>query len=199
MTISIIVAVILGMGFGLFIFPETYIDQVSYIIDFGLCTLLFFVGIDMGRNKNLLNQIKANGLKLLILPVMIGMGSIIGSIVGGTLLGMPFNESSAIGAGFGWYTLSAIELSKYSAEVGALAFITNVSREIIALISIPFIAKYIGKYECIASAAAPSMDTCLPVISEFTDANTSVVAFVTGVLLSSMVPILVPLFIQMQM
>lgn len=197
MTISIVASVVLGMVFGLFIFPEVYIQYVSYIIDFGLCSLLFFVGIDIGRNKNILNQIKSNGLKLLILPFIIGIGSIAGSILGGILLGMPINESSAIGAGFGWYTLSAIELSKYSAEIGALAFITNVCREIIALLSIPFIAKYIGKYECIASAAAPSMDTCLPIISEVTDGNTSVVAFVTGVLLSSMVPILVPLLIHM--
>jgi uncharacterized membrane protein YbjE (DUF340 family) len=196
MSFSIILAVVAGIISGLFIFPDTFAVHIGLIIDIGLCLLLFFVGMDIGRNKEILNQIKSNGYKILLIPCGVALGSIIGSILGGFALGLPINESSAIGAGFGWYSLSAIELSKYSAETGALAFITNVCREVFALVSIPYIAKYIGRFEAIAPAGATAMDTSLPVIAKATDANTAIVSFITGVVLSTLVPILVPLLIS---
>ncbi|MDF2532869.1 MAG: hypothetical protein K0Q65_2450 [Clostridia bacterium] len=196
MSFSIIMAVVAGIISGLFIFPDAFSVHIGLIIDIGLCLLLFFVGMDIGRNKEILNQIKSNGYKILLIPCGVALGSIVGSILGGFALGLPINESSAIGAGFGWYSLSAIELSKYSAETGALAFITNVCREVFALVSIPYIAKYIGNYEAIAPAGATAMDTSLPVISKATDANTAIVSFITGVVLSTLVPILVPILIS---
>lgn len=195
MSISIIIAVAAGIAAGLFVIPSGFSDNIGFVIDFGLCLLLFIVGIDIGKNKNVLKQIKANGAKVLLVPVMVGLGSIVGSSIGGLILRLPFNEASAIGAGFGWYSLSAIELSKYNAQTSALAFITNVCREIIALMIIPYVAKYIGKLESIAPAGATAMDTSLPVISRATDSNTAIVSFITGVVLSILVPILVPLLI----
>lgn len=196
MSFSIILTVIAGILSGLFIFPDAFAKHIGLIIDIGLCLLLFFVGMDIGRNKEILNQIKSKGYKILLIPFGVAVGSIVGSILGGFALGLPINESSAIGAGFGWYSLSAIVLSKYSAEIGALAFITNVCREVIALISIPYIAKYIGKLEAIAPAGATAMDTSLPIISKATDGNTAVISFITGVVLSTLVPILVPILIS---
>ena len=196
MSLSIILTVAAGILSGMFIFPDAFAGHIGLIIDIGLCLLLFFVGMDIGRNKEIINQIKAKGYKILLIPLGVALGSIVGSILGGFILGLPINESSAIGAGFGWYSLSAILLSKYSAETGALAFITNVCREVIALISIPYIAKYIGKIEAIAPAGATAMDTSLPIISKATDANTAVISFITGVVLSTLVPILVPLLIS---
>lgn len=197
MSLSIILSVAIGIAAGLFFFPETFSQHIGLLIDIGLCALLFFVGIDIGRNKDIISQIRANGYKILLIPVGVALGSIFGSILGGLVLGLPINESSAIGAGFGWYTLSAIELTKYSVETGALAFITNVCREVFALLSIPYIAKYLGKLEAIAPAGATAMDTSLPVISKATDSNTAVVSFITGVVLSTLVPILVPLLISL--
>lgn len=196
MSLSILITVALGILAGLFVFPDAFAQHIGIVIDLGLCLLLFFVGIDIGRNKNIINQIKSNGYKILLIPFSVALGSIAGSILGGFALGLPINESGAIGAGFGWYTLSAIELSKYSAETGALAFITNVCREVIALISIPYIAKHLGKLEAIAPAGATAMDTSLPVISKATDSNTAVISFITGAVLSTLVPILVPLIIS---
>lgn len=197
MSLSIILTVVAGILSGLFIFPDVFAEHIGLVIDIGLCLLLFFVGMDIGRNKDILNQIKAKGYKILLVPLGVALGSIVGSIIGGFALGLPINESSAIGAGFGWYSLSAILLSKYSAEIGALAFITNVCREVIALISIPYIAKYIGKLEAIAPAGATAMDTSLPIISKATDGNTAVISFITGVVLSTLVPILVPILISL--
>lgn len=198
MTIKILAAVILGILTGYFYFPSFMVEHIGLLIDIGLCLLLFFVGIDIGMQGNILKKIREKGFKILLIPLMIAIGSIVGAVAGGLLIKLPFNEAAAIGAGFGWYSLSAIELSKHSAQLGTLAFITNVIREVIALITIPLIAKYIGKYEAIAPAGATAMDTTLPVISRSTDGSVAIVAFITGVVLSSMVPILVPLMMSLK-
>ncbi|AOY77008.1 lysine exporter LysO family protein [Clostridium formicaceticum] len=192
MTFKIMLSVVLGILLGIWIFPQGIEVYMGTMIDIGLCLLLFFVGMDIGKQGDLFNKIKKIGFKVLWVPFMIAVGSITGTILGGILLRIPMNEAAAIGAGFGWYSLSAIELSKHSAELGALAFITNVSREVIAIISIPFIARYIGKLEAIAPAGATAMDTTLPIIAKSTDGNTAMISFLTGVVLSSLVPILVP-------
>ncbi len=197
MNLGIILSVVSGIAFGLFVFPDALIEHVGVLIDLGLCLLLFFVGIDIGRNKDIINQIRKAGFRILLVPLMIALGSIVGGLVGGIILGIPLNESGAIGAGFGWYSLSAVLLAKYSAETGAIAFITNVWREVIALILIPYVAKYIGKLESIAPAGATAMDTTLPVIARVTDGSIALVSFVSGVVLSSLVPILVPIIISL--
>ena len=76
-----------------------------------------------------------------------------------------------------------------------MAFLSNVFREIIAIVSIPFIAKHIGYLETIAAGAAISMDTGLPVITKNTNSEAVVVAFISGAILSLSVTVLVPLFI----
>jgi uncharacterized membrane protein YbjE (DUF340 family) len=117
-------------------------------------------------------------------------------MVASLFLKLSLFETAAIGAGLGWYSLSAIELSKHSAELGTIAFLANVSREVIAFIAIPIIAKKIGDIETIAAAGATSMDTALPVITKATKSNISILSFFSGVILSLLVPILVPLMMS---
>ncbi len=195
MTVKILLSVIFGTIIGSTVFPGAMDAYIGDLINIGLCVLLFFVGVDIGRQGNFLDEVRNIGPKVFVVPAVIALGSIIGAMVAGTLLGMPINEAAAIGAGFGWYSFSAVELSKHSAELGALAFITNVSREVTALILIPFIAKHIGNLETIASAGATAMDTTLPLITKHTDTNTTIISFVTGIVLSILVPILVPMML----
>jgi len=197
MTIKIVFSVIAGIGVGYFLLPNSIFQYTDIIIDIGLCLLLFFVGIDIGRNKEVFSKIKKTGFKVLLIPFMIIIGSIGGSMFAGFLLKLPLNESGAVGAGFGWYTLSSMMLASYSTELSTLAFISNVVREILALISIPIIAKYIGDIESIAPAGATAMDTSLPIISKSTNPHTAIIAFITGVILSTAVPILVPIIIKL--
>ncbi|WIV13410.1 lysine exporter LysO family protein [Proteiniborus sp. MB09-C3] len=196
MSFKIILAVAAGVGAGYFILPSEVLQYTDYILDIGLCLLLFFVGIDIGKNKDVFNKIRRIGFRVLLVPAMIIVGSIFGSILAGFLLGMPANEAGAVGAGLGWYSLSSMMLATYSSKLSALAFISNVTREIIALLTIPFIAKYIGDIESIAPAGATSMDTSLPLIAKSTNPQTAIIAFVSGVILSTSVPILVSAIIR---
>ncbi|MGF7058182.1 lysine exporter LysO family protein [Brassicibacter mesophilus] len=197
MSLRIILSVAVGVGVGYFLLPGDILQYTDYIIDIGLCLLLFFVGIDIGRNKDVLQKIKKIGFKVLLIPAAIIIGSIGGSIIAGLFLGLPVNEAGAVGAGLGWYSLSSMMLSTYSAKLSALAFISNVTREIIALLIIPIIAKYIGDFESIAPAGATSMDTSLPLISSSTNPETAIVSFINGVILSTAVPILVSIVIKL--
>lgn len=194
MTKHILLAVIIGILFGLFIVPPALASHMDIFINIGLCILLFFVGIDIGRQDKIIEKIRGLGLKILLVPVMVALGSIVGALVGGFILKLPLREAGAIGAGFGWYTLSAVELSKYNARLGALAFMANMLREVLSLIIIPLVAKYVGRLASIAPAGATSMDTTLPVISKSTDGNVAIISLVTGISLSLLAPFLMSFF-----
>jgi uncharacterized membrane protein YbjE (DUF340 family) len=105
-------------------------------------------------------------------------------------------DSMAVASGFGWYSFSAVILAKVkSAELGAIAFLSNVIRESLTLISVPFIAKYFGQYAAIAPGGATTMDVTLPVIEKFAGRRAALIGFVQGVLLTTLTPFIIQLFI----
>lgn len=197
MSLRILLAVGAGMGLGYFFLPASINTSMDLIIDIGLMLLLFFVGMDIGKHKDVLDKLKKLGFKVLLVPLVIIVGSVLGGMLAGPFIGLPYNEAGAIGSGLGWYTLSSMMLTTYSTELSALAFLSNVIREILALITIPLIAKYIGFFEAIAPSGATAMDTCLPVISSSTDSETTIVAFITGVICTMAVPIILPIIINL--
>ncbi|HAE91121.1 MAG TPA: hypothetical protein DCG60_00490 [Tissierella sp.] len=198
MSLRIFISVLLGIGVGYFFLPSTISSSMGIIIDIGLMILLFFVGMDIGKQKDVFGKIKKMGLRILLLPVAIIIGSVVGSILAGILIKMPINEAGAVGAGLGWYTLSStILLADGYVELSALAFLSNVFREIIALITIPLIARYVGKLESVSTAGATAMDTSLPVISRATDPQTTIIAFITGVICTAAVPIILPIILKL--
>jgi uncharacterized membrane protein YbjE (DUF340 family) len=196
MTGKIMMAVAVGIGLGL-ILPSEINEMSTVFLNIGLCVLLFFVGIDIGRNKTILQTIKRSGLLFVLVPLGTAIGAIGGAVVAGLILGYPINEAGAVGAGFGWYTLSAIIIAPYAAELSVLAFLTNVMREIVAIMMIPIIAKRMGYVVAIAPAGATAMDTTLPIISKNTSGETAVLAFASGLVLSLMVPVLVPFILNL--
>lgn len=197
MTKKIILAVALGVAVGIFFIGDSLTIPFDIFIDIGLMLLLFFVGIDIGLNRSVFKKVQKMGFKILLIPVMIIIGSIGGSILAGIILGIPFNEAGAIGAGLGWYTLSSILLANYSSELATLAFLSNVVRELLAFMIIPIIANRIGFIEAIAPAGATAMDTGLPLIAKATDSETAIIAFISGAICTFSVPILVPILISL--
>jgi uncharacterized membrane protein YbjE (DUF340 family) len=198
MIVAIIVVIIAGMLSGYFTELEYLVANLDFISTAALAILLLGVGIDLGANNQVIDKLKQLGWKVLLVPLLIAIGSIGGTIIIGLVIDLSLNESSAIGAGFGWYSLSGVLLTKiYSADLGVLAFLTNVFRELFAIMLIPIVAKWDNKMIVVAPGGATTMDTTLPLISK-SAAHKEVVAiaFISGVVLSSMVPILVPLLIK---
>ncbi len=197
MSLVLIAIVFGGVFIGTFL-DAKLIPFAEQLIQVGLYLLLFFTGIDIGK-KNIFEEVKSIKLLFIIIPISIVIGTLVGSSILGMMLRYPLSEATAVGAGFGWYSLSAVIISPYSDTLAALAFMSNVIREILAIISIPFIARYIGYEEAIAPAGAAAMDTLLPIVSRSTDARTSILSFTTGVILSTLVPILVPALLYIKL
>ena len=193
--IIVSMAVIVGMLLGYF--TKSYINfDISLLIQFGLYLLLFFIGIDIGKNDNILNDLKKLNKKVLFLPFITIISSLAGGAVASILLSLSVGESVAISAGMGWYSFSAIELSKVSVELGGIAFLSNIFRELLAIFLIPVIAKKIGSFESVSVAGATAMDSVLPIINRSNPAEISIISFYSGLVISIIVPILIPILVN---
>ena len=105
---------------------------------------------------------------------------------------MSVKDAMAASAGFGWYSLAPMLLADYSPSVSAVAFLSNVMREVFAIVLIPILARRVGYLECVGVAGATAMDTVLPVVVRATDERIAIYSFVSGVVLSFAVPVVVP-------
>lgn len=197
MTFKIILILAAGIAVGIAArgrLPAFLMDEG---VTWTLCVILLLVGIELGKNKELIRKIKSLGLKILLLPIAIGIGSIAGGLAAGVMTGLTANAAAAVGAGFGWYSMSAVILAKYDSSLGAIAFLSNIFREMIAFIAIPILTRKLGSEYAIALAGATSMDTTLPLIrkaaSHIVAEEVVLVSFISGFMLSLTVPVLVPI------
>lgn len=187
-------SVLIGLAIGYF-FGDFINFDISNLIQIGLYLLLFFIGIDIGTNKNIFNDLKKIDKKVLFLPFLTIIASLLGGATASLILSLSLGEAIAVSSGMGWYSFSAIELSKVNVELGGIAFLSNIFRELLAIFLIPFIAKKIGAFESVSVAGATAMDSVLPVINRSNSAEISIVAFYSGLIISLIVPLLVPFII----
>lgn len=194
----IMLSVALGIAVGFLVLPPSFSRYSGMFINAGVCFLLFWVGMDIGRNKESFVRLKVYGWRFFLIPIGMAGGSIIATIAVGRLLGYSVGEAGAVGAGMGWYSLSGVLLTElHSVRLGTIAFITNVVRELIAFAIIPVVASKIGHIEAITPGGSTCMDTTLPIVSKSTGPETAVLSFLSGVLLTASVPILVSLLIKL--
>lgn len=204
MTVIIVIAVMCGMVAGYLLLKFYIEDFNSYdhimgtIIKVGLCVLLLFVGIDLGFDGTVIEHFKKIGIRVVIIPVAVIIGSLAGAFVCGLVLPISIKEALSIGAGLGWYSLApGIILEKGFVIASAISFIHNVLRELLSLVAIPFVAKKIGYLETVSLPGAAAMDVCLPIVEKATRSEIAVFSFISGVVLSAAVPILVPLMLSL--
>lgn len=200
-TLLIALFVCLGIFSGFKLFDLLFTDLrrveefIRLILSFELSVLLIFVGIDMGLSGQVLENFKQVGLRVLLIPLSIIVGSLVGAFVTGLILPLGLKESMAIGAGLGWYSLGpAIMMDGGMVTGGAISFLHNLMREFFSLLLVPVVAKKIGYVEAVALPGSTAMDVCLPVVVRSTNGNIAVYSFVSGVILSAAVPALVSLF-----
>ena len=203
MTVIILCSVIIGMIVGyLIIMPafegkmDVFTNFASTGIKIGLCILIFLVGMDLGFVGDLLKNMKDAGIRVIIIPAVILLGTLIGGIVIGLPLGLTLTESLAVAGGMGWYSLApGIIMEAGHITASAVSFLHNVFREVFTILLVPTIASKVGYLETIAMAASPSMDVCLPIIEKSTAPHVAVYSFISGAILSFLVPVIVSLFI----
>jgi uncharacterized membrane protein YbjE (DUF340 family) len=188
---------VLGVILALYKFLPNFLIENDFST-YSLYALMFFVGIGIGADSNALSVIRKTKIKILLVPLSVIVGSLLGAAVISSFLSeINVIEAMAVGAGFGYYSLSSIFITEISGEtLGVIALLSNISREILTLLATPFFVKYFGKLAGIASGGATSMDTCLPIISESTGKEWAIIAVFSGVVLTIVVPFLVPFILS---
>lgn len=164
-----------------------------------LCALMFTVGISIGNDPNSFRQFKNINPRFIFLPLMTIAGTFSGVLLVGLMLGNRSNaECLAVGSGFGYYSLSSILITQYKGlELGTIALLSNIFREVIVLLFAPFMLKYFGKLSPISAGGATTMDTTFPIIVKYSGKEYAIVSIYHGFVVDFSVPFFVTLFCSM--
>lgn len=173
--------------------PSVTNSNLSY---YALCGLMFCVGISIGNDPNTLKSFRSLNPRLIFLPIMTICGTLAGCAIAGVFMS---NHSSsdcmAVGAGFGYYSLSSIFITEYKGpELGTIALLSNIMREILALLGAPLLVRYFGKLAPISVGGATTMDTTLPIITKCSGKEFIIISIFHGFIVDFSVPFLVTLF-----
>ena len=193
---SLIVIVFFCVGCIMGVFNKFQFDThtVSMYI---LYALMLQVGISIGSNKNLKAIISHLHPKMLLIPLLF---SALASIL---LSQWSVFDCMAVGSGFAYYSLSSILITQFkeptigiqlATELGTIALLTNIFREMMALLGTPLIKKYFGKLAPISAAGVNSMDVLLPSISRYSGKEMIPIAILHGILIDISVPVFVSFF-----
>lgn len=186
---------VLGIIVGVWdVIPASFLaSDVSY---YALCCLMFCVGISIGCDTSILKSFRKVNPRLMLLPVMTILGTLAGCAAASLILGhRQLSDCLAIGSGFGYYSLSSIFITQYrGAELGTIALLANIFREMMALLGAPLIRKYFGKLAPISAAGVNSMDVLLPSITQYSGKDVIPIAIFHGILIDMSVPVFVSFF-----
>ena len=169
-----------------------------------LYALMVQVGMSIGCDRRLKEMLASLSPKLFLLPI----GTIVGTLVAVAaasmaVSGLKLADCMAVGAGFGYYSLSSVLITQIkeplqgaaiAAQIGTIALMANIMREIITLLFAPAIGKVFGKLAPISVGGATSMDSTLPVITVACGKEMAFISIFHGVLVDFSVPFLVTFF-----
>jgi uncharacterized membrane protein YbjE (DUF340 family) len=163
-----------------------------------LYLLLFLVGVGLGGGSQLGRILRRVQPKILLIPLAVALGSLLGAgLFSLWLPDVDLAEGTAVGAGLGYYSLSSVLISQLRGEsLGVIALLSNIIREIATLLLAPLLARYLGRLAPVAAGGATAMDTTLPIIVQVSGEEYGVMAIVSGVLLTTAVPVLVTLLLR---
>lgn len=164
--------------------------NVSFIT---LFALLFCVGVTVGNNTTLLKSFTKLDPRLMLLPLMTIVGTL--AITAIASLALPhrgLTDSLAVGSGFGYYSLSSILITEYRGpELGTVALLANIIREVFTLLAAPLLVKFFGPLSPISCGGATTMDTTLPIITRTSGQDFVLLSLFHGFLVDFSVPFLV--------
>lgn len=160
-----------------------------------LCALMFCVGVGIGSDPQTLRNFRQLSPRLMLLPLGTMAGTLTGAAAASLLLAhRTTGDCLAVGAGFGYYSLSSIFITECKgAELGTVALLANIFREILTLLLAPVLARWFGPLAPIAAGGATTMDTTLPVITQASGRRFVLISIYHGFLMDFSVPFLVTL------
>ncbi len=168
-------------------------SRVSF---YALCALMTSVGLSVGNDPQTLKNFRSLNPRLVFLPVVTIVGTLAGSALVSLLLThRSLTDCLAVGSGFGYYSLSSIFITEYrGAELGTVALLANISRELLTLLTAPLLLRWFGPLAPISAGGATTADTTLPVITRISGQEFVVISIFHGFVTDFSVPFLVTLF-----
>ena len=191
--LSVAVSLVGGLIFG-YLFLDTGVkDTLDLILMSALDVMIFIAGIEIGSNRGILKRIcnLHSALLALAIPLAVACGSICGALLLGHIAGLNAYDSLLVGGGLGWYSFSSVVISAmYSTEIGTVAFLANMMREISGFFLIPLLVR-VHKFLALAPSGAATMDSGLPVVIKYTNLHVGMYSFINGLVLTLIVPVLI--------
>jgi len=166
---------------------------ISFYVLYGL---MFSVGVSIGSDPQVWERFRSLSFHMMLLPIL----TIIGTLAGTFFVAFILRERSlgdylAIGSGFGYYSLSSILITEMrGAELGTIALLANIARELITMLGAPLLLRIFGTLAPISAGGATSMDSTLPIILRTGGNNLVVPSLFHGFWVDFSVPFLVTLF-----
>ncbi len=182
-----------GMVLGFFkLVGDSYVRDVSFIV---LCVMLFCVGYGLGCKPYIMRRFKSLNPRLMLLPLATILGTLVACAILSLFLDYSLPSVLAVGSGFGYYSLSSILISQsLGAELGTIALLCNIVRELITLLGAPLLVMLFGKLAPISAGGATTMDSTLPVLMRTLGEDFVLVSMFHGFLVDFSVPFLVTFF-----
>jgi hypothetical protein len=91
--------------------------------------------------------------------------------------------------------VGTVTITEYKGpELGTIALLSNITREIITLLFAPLLVRWFGNLAPISAGGATTMDTTLPIITRYSGQSFVVVSIFHGFVVDFSVPFLVTLF-----
>lgn len=152
---------------------------------YALCALMLCIGITIGSDPKMLRSLRSLNPRLFLLPVM----TVIGTMIGTALVAIIYSKHSvtecmAVGSGFGYYSLSSVLIGeKKGADLATIALLSNIIREMVALVGAPTFFKYFGTFAPISAGGATTLDTTLPSITKVIGKDYTVLCIFHGLVL----------------
>lgn len=202
-SLFVVMVFVLGCVVGYFNKVDYELHSLSLYI---LYALMIQVGISVGCSDNLKQILKQCRPKILLVPLATISGTLLLSAAISLVLSRwSAFDCMAVGAGLGYYSLSSILITQLkldtlgeqlAAELGTIALLANIFREIFALIFAPLFRKYFGPYAPVTAAGVTSVDVSLPAIARVSGNDMIPISLFHGMLLDLSVPILLPLLCE---
>lgn len=163
---------------------------------YALYLLMFLVGASLGAGGKIREMFRSLGIKTLLVPIATITGTLAFSALAALMISRySVYDCMAIGSGFGYYSLSSVFITQYKgAELGTVALMTNIFREIITLLFAPLLVRFFSPLAPICAGGATTMDTTLGVITRFSGREYVFIAVFHGAVVDFTVPFFVTFF-----
>lgn len=168
-----------------------------------LYLLLVLAGMTVGFDLKALGIVRDMKGRILLIPLGVVAGTLCGSALAWLVLssfsGLSLPESLAVGAGFGYYSLATVIMTRLGdPALGSVALLSNMIHEALALLLPPFLVRFSGRLGPVLAGGAAAMDTCLPVIAQVSGERCAILALFSGMCLTLLVPVVVPLLMALR-